>query len=150
MSHNKKSFSVEKADWELDKDALRHIRHSVFVIEQQVPIEEEWDEHDLSATHYLLYEHTEKNKRPIATARLLNTGQIGRMAVLKDSRRQGIGGMLLEFILTSKEAKQHQVLFLNAQVSAIAFYESLGFTLTQADAFEEAGIMHRTMEFQYD
>lgn len=142
--HHKLTFLL--VDWNIYQSQLRAIRQAVFVEEQKVPQQEEWDEHDETAHHYIVL--TEDNS-PIATARLLPTGQIGRMAVMQDFRRYGVGLKLLKFVLDSQPAAQFTTFFLHAQVSAIPFYQRASFVIT-SDIFEEAGILHRTMELSRD
>ncbi len=131
---------IRLADWEKDKAALRAIRSQVFIKEQNVPEDMEWDEYDANATHFLAFE----NDREIACARLKTDGQIGRMAVLEDYRNDGTGTKLLQFVLqTIAEINLNEV-YLHAQVTAIEFYEKHGF-VSQGDVFYEAGIAHRAM-----
>ena len=79
-------FNISKVDWETNKNQLQSIRTKVFVEEQNVPVEEEWDSMDPLASHFLA---TDNSGNPVGTVRLLNSGQIGRMAVLKDCRGLG-------------------------------------------------------------
>ena len=88
--------SVILADWETYQKELRKIREIVFIKEQSVPKEEEWDGHDEESWHFLALSGT---KRPIGCARLMQSGQIGRMAVLKENRGLGVGDLLLNLSL---------------------------------------------------
>ncbi len=134
------SINIHIADWNSERNILAKIRRQVFIEEQNVPEDMEWDEHDSSSTHFLA---TLDNK-VIATARLKTDGQIGRMAVLAEYRNKGIGSKLLKFVLlTAKQQKQKNV-YLHAQVSAIPFYKKHGFTAC-GDVFYEANIPHREM-----
>ncbi len=134
------SINIHIADWNAERNSLVKIRRQVFIEEQNVPEDMEWDEHDSSSTHFLA---TLDNK-VIATARLKTDGQIGRMAVLAEYRNKGIGSKLLKFVLlTAKQQKQKNV-YLHAQVSAIPFYKKHGFT-AGGDIFYEANIPHREM-----
>ena len=128
------------ADWSQEKDALKSIRHQVFVEEQKVPVELEWDEYDDTATHFIVT----LSGQAIACARLKKDGQIGRMAVLKKYRNQGIGQELLRFVLRTAAAKDIDEVYLHAQVSAIHFYEKQGFE-SVGEVFYEANIPHREM-----
>ena len=85
-------IEVEQTSWQNSNVQLKAIRHQVFVDEQHVPIEEEIDEHDPVAMHWLAYG---PDDIPMATARMLPDGQIGRMAVLKDYRQLGVGSALM-------------------------------------------------------
>ncbi|NOR42675.1 MAG: GNAT family N-acetyltransferase, partial [Gammaproteobacteria bacterium] len=95
MHNDKPTVTSRIANWKDDKEVLSAIRHQVFVQEQSVPEEMEWDDHDESSTHYL----ATMNNRVVAVARLKPDGQLGRMAVLTEFRHQGIGSNLLHFIL---------------------------------------------------
>ena len=133
-------FVVLQASWLDMEPHLRSIRTQVFIEEQNVPVELEWEEEDIDCAHLLV----KKNNDYIATARLLDTGQIGRMAVLKPFRRCGIGSAMLHNILSIAKAMDMETVFLNAQVDAIQFYKKHGF-IEQGDVFDDAGIPHLNM-----
>jgi predicted GNAT family N-acyltransferase len=134
---------ILRADWSQHRNVLAGIRLAVFVREQGVPEELEWDDADAQALHLLAL--VDPDATPVGTARLLPTGQIGRMAVLPEWRGRGIGTALLHELLTIAGQGQYPKPFLNAQVSALSFYLQAGFVPT-GDIFEEAGIPHRRME----
>jgi predicted GNAT family N-acyltransferase len=139
-------FRVRRADWDLDRDALRAVRLTVFVREQGVPEDLEWDGEDAQAIHLLaLADRGGAPDEPVGTARLLPTGQIGRMAVLPEWRGRGIGTALLRELLAVAGQGNHPPPFLNAQVRALAFYLHESF-FPVGDVFEEAGIPHQRME----
>jgi predicted GNAT family N-acyltransferase len=139
----KMTLSIRRADFETDFDALRQIRETVFVQEQSVPLALEWDEHDKHALHLL----AEQNGYPIATARMLADGRIGRMAVLSEWRRQGVGTALLRRLIDEAQQQGLEQVYLAAQVSAIPFYERMGFTVT-SEVYDDAGIPHRDMQLR--
>ena len=134
-------FVVEIADWQRDVSALRAIRESVFVAEQQVPIELEWDGLDQDCVHAIAYT---KDRSPIGTGRLLPDGHIGRLAVLAAWRSRGAGGALLSKLVAIARARGDKKVGLNAQTHAISFYEHFGF-VAEGDEFDDAGIPHRHM-----
>ncbi len=138
-------FRVRRADWDLDREALRAIRLTVFVREQGVPEDLEWDDADAQAIHLLAL--AEAGEVPVATARLLPTGQIGRMAVLPEWRGHGIGTALLHELLTIAGQGSHVTLYLNAQLGTLPFYRRAGF-FPVGEVFEEAGIPHQRMELR--
>ena len=127
--------------WQDDSEKLMPIRLEVFVREQGVPLALEKDEHDEDATHFLV---TTSNHLNIATARLLSGGHIGRMAVLAEYRNQGIGKSILKSIIEFAQKSNLDKLYLNAQVTAIPFYEKSGF-ITEGNEFLDAGIPHKKM-----
>ena len=135
------NFTVEPISWQDNMNTLRNIRSDVFVKEQRVPPEEEWDGRDENALHVLA---VTLEGKPVGTARLLDSGQIGRMAVLREYRKQGIGGAMLRRLLELAEEHKISNLFLNAQISAVGFYKRFGF-VEEGDTFMEAGIIHRKM-----
>jgi len=134
-------YLVRRADWGEDEKALRLVRTRVFIEEQAVPEELEWDGADEGAVHALALDEA---GHPIGTARLLRTGQIGRMAVLPAWRRRGVGRRLLRELLSIAAEEAYVEIFLNAQTSALPFYLRAGF-VPVGDEFNEAGIPHRRM-----
>lgn len=133
-------IDIQVVDWHLRQDALKAIRKSVFIDEQHVPRDMEWDGQDDDCTHFL----ASVNAMPVATARLTAKGQIGRMAVLRQYRGTGIGSRLLAAVIEQARQSRLQQVFLHAQVSVIGFYEKHGFS-AEGDIFIDAGIEHRTM-----
>ena len=129
---------------------LRHafqIRETVFVKEQGVPPEEEYDEHDQSATHLIVYD---AEGVPCGTARWRQTDKgikLERFAVLRSHRGQGVGRLLLDTILWDIEedpnVSQQQV-YIHAQTPAVEFYKKFGFDQV-GEEFEECNIKHYEM-----
>lgn len=122
---------------------MRAVRLAVFVHEQQVPEALEWDGLDHDAVHLIA---ETADGMPIGTARLLPSGQIGRMAVLPDWRAQGVGSRLLIEVLRIASNTGYPAPFMHAQTAAAAFYRSMGFE-TEGEVFDEAGISHQRMVF---
>jgi predicted GNAT family N-acyltransferase len=116
----------------------------VFVQEQGVPEELELDEFDSSADHALAY----IQNQCVGTARLIlrsdGRAQIGRMAVLREFRQKGVGRQLLRALILLGKSRGIVEFELHAQVSAISFYEKLGF-IPHGEVYDEAGIPHRNM-----
>ena len=130
--------------WQEAEPQLRAIRSTVFIQEQNVPEALEWDGADAHASHVLACDAAGK---AIGTARLLlhgNLAHIGRMAVLKGWRKQGVGSAVLECIIAEARRRGASSAFLNAQTNAVAFYERAGFTREGAE-FLDAGIPHFRM-----
>lgn len=139
------TFTIHPVTWHEAHAQLQAIRYQVFVQEQQVPMSEELDQWDAEATHFLVT--MPPKTTAIATARLLYTGQIGRMAVLQEWRRQGVGRALLQTIVDYAQQQHMPPLFLNAQVQALAFYQHTGFVAVPG-VFMDAGIPHQRMWWQ--
>lgn len=131
---------VRIADWSQDNADLLRIRESVFIGEQSVPPELEWDAEDEQAVHFLAFE----GDYAVGTARLLPDGHIGRVCVLKDWRGMKIGESLMKSVIAEAERRGLQRQYVAAQVHAIAFYEGLGFKVGSSE-FIEAGLPHVDM-----
>lgn len=142
MNTDSGDIIIRLASWPGDMDPLRQVRTVVFIDEQHVSEEEEWDGMDDQCTHVIaeLADGT-----PIGTGRLLPDGKIGRMAVLKEYRGRDIGGRLLERLMQVAQEQGHREVKLASQTHAIPFYERHGFT-AYGDEFPDAGIPHRWMK----
>lgn len=134
-------FRVEPADYTVDFADLRAVREPVFVVEQQVPIEEEWDDLDPQCRHVIARDAA---NRPIGTGRLTPERKIGRMAVLAEWRGKGVGDALMEALMDEARALGWPEISLNSQTHAMPFYARHGFEAF-GDEFMEAGIPHRKM-----
>lgn len=120
------------------------IRKTVFVSEQHVPIEEEIDQYEEAAVHFVLY----NDDVPIGAGRfriLDGAGKIERICVLKKNRKSGAGKMVMERIEDYAKQQGIKVLKLNAQIQAIPFYSGLGYKVA-SEEFLDAGIPHKTMK----
>ncbi len=135
------NYSIHVCAWRSHQQQLSAIRRAVFIQEQQVPEELEWDEFDESAQHVIAVNNEGK---PIATGRIKVDGHIGRMAVLKTYRQQGIGSAILLTLLAVAKQQNIDRVYLHAQVSAISFYEQHGFVCS-SEQFMDAGIPHKSM-----
>ena len=102
----KAQFTVRHVAWAASRDDLHAIRRKVFIEEQQVPEELEWDDDDALSCHVLA---VAEDGTPIGTGRLLRDGHIGRMAVLKEWRRKGVGGALMSHLLRLARASRHEI-----------------------------------------
>ncbi len=133
-------ISVRTADWSVDREILKAVREEVFIREQGVPANMEWDELDAQSRHVVAM----ADGLAIGTGRLLPDGHIGRMAVLREWRGQGAGSALLTSLLEIARGRSMRRVRLNAQVQALPFYLRHGFQ-AQGEEFAEAGIPHRRM-----
>ncbi|HSM11216.1 MAG TPA: GNAT family N-acetyltransferase [Lysobacter sp.] len=140
------AFTVERVDYAAALPALRSVRETVFVQEQAVPLELEWDELDPHCRHVLARDNA---GRPIGTGRLTPEHKIGRMAVLAEWRGRGVGDALLRGLLDEARALGWHKVSLNAQSSAVGFYVRHGF-LPYGEPFVEAGIDHQAMQLLLD
>jgi predicted GNAT family N-acyltransferase len=133
-----RAFTIIDADYERDLPLLRAVREPVFVHEQQVPIELEWDELDPLSMHVIAIDG---DGRPIGTGRLTPEKKIGRMAVLSPWRSRGVGAALLVRLIEIARSMSYPAIELHAQLSAADFYRHYGFD-AYGDIFEEDGIDH--------
>jgi len=133
--------SVRIVSWDDEVFTLRAIRTAVFIHEQRVPENLEWDDFDAISMHVLAFN---SDGKPVGTARLLPDGHIGRMAVLKEWRGKGYGGAVLQRILEELKNRHSQKAMLNAQMTAVKFYEKFGF-YAYGEEFMEANIPHIKM-----
>ena len=134
-------YQIREVDWQEAQHELKRVREEVFIVEQHVPLEMEWDGLDPNARHVLAQS---RNGEAMGTARLLPDGQIGRMAVLKEWRGLGVGSALLEALLQMARTRGFSKVFLNSQTRAVAFYSRRGFEVASGE-FMDAGIPHVRM-----
>lgn len=139
-------FRIEAVDYATATNDLRAVRDTVFVVEQNVPIEEERDPLDRQCRHVIA---RDRHGAPIGTGRLTPDGRIGRMAVLREWRGAGVGDALLHALLRQARALGRDEIVLNAQVSAESFYARHGF-VPFGERFMEAGIEHQAMRRALD
>ena len=136
---------VHLGQWdEIGKEAGA-IRTAVFVEEQKIPVEMEWDEADASCLHAVAFN---RFGQPLATGRLLEhvpgVAKIGRMAVARSMRGSGVGREVLEALMRKGRELGYVEVLLHAQLSAMGFYLRAGFS-QRGDTFDEAGIGHVEM-----
>jgi predicted GNAT family N-acyltransferase len=139
-------ITIETRPWSEAHDAAYAIRYAVFVEEQGIPAELEIDDYDPIAEHALAY----VDNQCVATARIYldeqgpSKAKIGRMAVLREFRGQGIGTALLGESIRAGMMQGANVFELHAQQSAVPFYAKLQFKPDGA-IFDEVGIPHQCM-----
>jgi len=134
-------FTVKPVYWLASEAMLRAIRTAVFVEEQGVPQELEWDGLDDHAYHVMA---VAADGAPIGTGRLLQDGHIGRVAVLKQWRGKGVGKALLDILMVVANKMGYEEVKLHAQTRVADFYLRRGF-VAQGREFMEAGIPHISM-----
>jgi predicted GNAT family N-acyltransferase len=134
-------------------DQCLRVRRAVFIEEQGVPPDEEYDEHDGDPARATSTVHVlgRLDGRPVATGRLLldtppgENVHIGRVAVLRELRRRGHGAAVMEALQAEARRRGLLGITLAAQTHAIPFYERLGY-VARGDIFLDAGIDHRWMD----
>lgn len=143
-SSHEETFRVRRAAWNTDLPAIRRIRDKVFVDEQDVAREEEWDGLDPDCLHVLA---EDQNRDAIGTARLHPSGKIGRMAVVREWRGRRVGAAMLDDLIRHAREWGLGTVFLHAQTRVMGFYERAGFE-AEGEEFEEAGIAHFLMRMK--
>jgi predicted GNAT family N-acyltransferase len=121
--------------------AIRRVRHEVFIEEQGVPVQEEFDDDDPACVHVVVTD----DGQAVGTGRLKPDGRIGRVAVLKSARGSGVGRAIMAALEEHARACGMQRLWAHAQVQALIFYERLGYRVA-GETFMEAGIAHREIQ----
>ena len=137
---NNPELKIVSGSW---KDLAAHakaIREAVFIQEQNIAAEDEWDAEDAVAVHFIVFQQDQA----IATARLLSNHSIGRVAVLTTARGLGVGQRLMQAVIDYARAEQRGLVKLSSQVHAIGFYQALGFE-AQGDEYLDCGIPHIDM-----
>ncbi|MFE5888709.1 GNAT family N-acetyltransferase [Streptomyces sp. NPDC056462] len=148
------SYAVRVADDLADREACFAVRKEVFVVEQGVPQEIEYDAYDAGAVHVLA---VREDGTPLGTGRLLHgeaaaakvdgdpsVGSLGRLAVHQAARGLGVGAALVRAIEEAARAQGLAAVDLHAQTHALGFYERLGYE-AYGPEFPDAGIPHRAM-----
>ena len=134
-------FTVHLISWHDGEPLLRAIREKVFIQEQKVSAELEWDGLDDACHHALALSATGD---AIGCGRITPDGHIGRVAVLPEWRGKRIGSAILEMLVDYARSQQYKHVELNAQVQAIPLYKNFGFEI-EGEEFMEANIPHRKM-----
>ncbi|MFF4395786.1 GNAT family N-acetyltransferase [Streptomyces sp. NPDC001480] len=147
-------YTVRIAEDPADRQACFAVRKEVFVAEQGVPEDVEYDAHDAAAVHVLA---VREDGVPLGTGRLLHgaaavaqtggdvsVGSLGRLAVTREARGLGVGVALVRAIEDAARARGLTAVDLHAQTHALRFYERLGYE-AYGPEYPEAGIPHRAM-----
>lgn len=133
--------NVILGDWATQKAGARLVREEVFIQEQQIPPEEEWDNLDEECLHAVAYD---SKGDVVGTGRLLPDGHVGRMAVRVPGRGSGVGGAILLKLMQEVQARGHGDVVLSAQIRAEKFYGRYGF-VREGEEYLDAGIPHVQM-----
>jgi predicted GNAT family N-acyltransferase len=139
------SFSVRRAVWAQDETAIAQVRRKVFIEEQAVPEDLEWETQDPHCAWFVACHES----AVIGIARLTPAGRIGRMVILAPWRRHGVGSALLTAALGEARRLDLPGVHLSAQTHAVSFYARFGFR-AEGDVYPDAGIPHidMTLNFQ--
>lgn len=134
-------FTVSMVAWHDGQPLLKAIREAVFIHEQGVPAELEWDEFDAGCRHALVLS---PGGEAIGCGRMLGNGHIGRIAVLAQWRKKKVGTAVMEALLDYARTHDYPQVDVDAQTHAVPFYRSFDF-VEQGSEFMDAGLPHIKM-----
>lgn len=137
------NIQIKQVSWQQAEQHLRAIRTPVFIDEQLVAPDFEWDDIDATAVHLL----ATLDNAPIACLRIIDYHKIGRMAVLNAFRRHGLGAALLLEAVKLCKAHGSKCVYLSAQTHAIGFYQGCGFKVT-SEVYQDVHIPHVDMQLE--
>ena len=137
-------MQISEVDFAREHADIRRVRFTVFVDEQKVPAELEMDDRDGGCLHWLARDAA---GAAVGTVRLdvEKDGKVGRLAVLAEARRRGVGRALMEQLHTAARERGLAKVWCHAQTAAVPFYRRVGYRVI-SEPFDEAGIEHVTME----
>src|ERR1035437_1315171 len=138
------SFSVSLVSWHDGEPLLRSVREAVFIREQGIPPELEWDGLDEDCRHALVLS---SNGEAIGCGRMQADGHIGRIAVLPKWRKQKVGTAIMEALLDYARAHDYPQVYVDAQTYAVPFYRSFEF-VEEGEVFPDAGMPHIRMRLK--
>ena len=138
------NFTISTVTWHDAEPLLRSVREAVFIREQGVPAELEWDGLDADSHHVLALSNS---GQAIGCGRILPNAHIGRVAVIPEWRGKNVGTAILEGLLAFAGSKGYSEVVLDAQVQALPFYQHFGFVV-EGDDFMDANIPHRKVRLK--
>jgi len=137
-------FDIAIVNWSDKQTELTSVRRAVFIEEQNVPESIELDNRDPDCFHVLA---SDTKSLPVGTARMNSKGKIGRMAVLQNYRRQGIGRKMIQALMDYGRKNSITDFHVSSQVTAVGFYKKMDFE-PFGEEFLEAGITHINMKLK--
>jgi predicted GNAT family N-acyltransferase len=138
------AFTVSLVWWKDAEPLLRSVREAVFIHEQGVPVELEWDDLDAACRHALALS---LGGEAIGCGRIMPDGHLGRLSVLRDWRHRRVGSALLQALLSDARQRHLPQVWLDAQIQALPFYRKFDF-VEEGENFMDAGIPHRRMRLR--
>jgi predicted GNAT family N-acyltransferase len=134
-------YEIKIIPYHKDMHSIKCIREKVFIKEQNIAVNIEFDGLDDEAFHAVVYH----KKEVIGTGRLLKEGRIGRVAVLSAFRKKGFGVKIIRALIDQARQLGLKKVYLDAQVDTMSFYQKLGFSAFN-DSFMKANILHQPMQ----
>lgn len=136
------SYNVSRVKWEDAAPMLKHIREQVFICEWRIPRRVEFDHKDTKAYHMLVCD--ESSQQPIATGRILKSGEISRVSVLLPFRKQRVDQLILKGLFEIASELALDEVFINSPLEAVEYFEQKCF-VAKGHVFMEAGIPRQKM-----
>lgn len=141
------SFSVSRVQWEQAAPLLRNVREKVFICEWRIPRKIEFDRNDRTAYHMLVCDDV--TQEPIATGRILPSGEISRIAVLMSYRSQNVDKVVLQGLFKIAKELELSEVFIYSPLDAVSYFRKHNF-YTVGAVFMEAGMPRQRMACQID
>ena len=141
------SYTVSRVQWEQAAPLLKNVREQVFVYEWRIPKKIEFDRKDYFANHVLACH--DKTQEPIGTGRILSSGEISRIAVLKDCRKDQVDKIILEKLFTIAKEMELKEIFIYSPLGSIDYFRKFNFN-TAGAVFMEAGLPKQKMTCPLD
>ena len=136
------NFSISRVDWEQASPLLRNVREQVFICEWRIPKRIEFDQHDQHAFHIIVCD--DETQEPIATGRILPSGEISRIAVLKPYRKHQVDKVILKGLLNVAKEIGLEEVYINSPLSKVEHYRSHNFNVI-GNVYMEAGIARQRL-----
>ena len=130
------SYHIDTTGWAESQQKIRSLREKVFVLEWRIPSKLEFDENDAKAHHVIV---SDDQGNVIATARLTQSGEIGRIAVSKTHRCLELYKALFARLLDVAVRNNIETVTVRCNLDSVAAMKQRGFTPT-GRVFMEAGI----------
>lgn len=136
------SYSVSRVEWEQAAPLLKNVREQVFVCEWRIPKSIEFDRKDHYAYHVLACH--DKTQEPIGTGRILSSGEISRIAVLKYYRKDQVDKIIIQTLLNIARDMELKEIFIYSPLDVIDYFKKFNFNTT-GSVFMEAGMPRQKM-----
>ncbi|WP_206486560.1 GNAT family N-acetyltransferase [Thalassotalea sp. G2M2-11] len=136
------SFSICQVQWEQAAPLLRNVREKVFVCERRIPKRIEFDKKDRHAYHMLVCDDV--SQEPVATGRILSTGEISRIAVLMSYRKKNVDQIVMKGLLAIAKDLNLDEVFIYSPLESVNYFRKFNFTSAGA-VFMEAGMPRQRM-----
>jgi predicted GNAT family N-acyltransferase len=140
-------YSVSRVSWEFAAPLLKTVRERVFICEHRIPKRVEFDRKDRQAIHMLICDDV--SQEPVATGRILPSGEIGRIAVIKEHRRQNLDELILKGLLKAARDLSLNEIYIHSPLEAVDYFVKNGFKPV-GGVFMEAGLPKQQMTCPID